>query len=223
MQLPQIINPKNLAISSLLSAATPILLKGNNLTPSDWVSIFTLTTGAIFTLVAQIKEAKIITSEDIKKFIYISQETNEINNQLISKTVIDSNIFVYLSELYLCTDAMFIVDAQTHELEWVNSAGAKQIELEIGKPLPKRDMRWYWRPSDYEKLNELLCGLQYGKAMIHDYEAAFSTPTDWRESTAQFRLVELTNGEIKRISRTVGTPRKKEIPIDVLYRQQKLC
>lgn len=221
--LPAIISPKNLAVSALFSAITPIVLKSGNLTYADWISIFSLTTGALLTLVSQIKESKILTSEDIKRFIHLAQQENEINNQLISKTIIDSDIFVYLNELYLCKDPMFIVDATTHELEWVNSGGAKQLELEIGKPLPTRDLRLYWRPCDYEELQEKLCNLEYGKALIHDYEAAFTTPLDWRENTAQFKLVELSNGQIKRISRTIGTPRKKEIPIDMRYRQAKLC
>lgn len=223
MQLPAIINPKNLAVSTLLSAVTPIILKNGNLTAADWVSMFSLTTGAIITLVTQIRDSKILSSEDIKRFVHLAQTSDKINNQLISKTVIDSNIFIYLNELYLCTDPMFIVDATTHELEWINSAGAEQLQLTPGVPLPTRDLRMYWRPSDYEQLQELLCNLQYGKALIHDYEAAFVTPLDWRENTAQFKLVELTNGEIKRISRTIGTPRKKEIPIDMRYRQSKLC
>ena len=223
MRLPEIINPKNLAVSALLSAITPIAIKNGNLTYSDWISIFSLTTGAIFTLVSQIKESKILTSDDIRKFINLAHQNNEISNQLISKTIIDSDIFVYLNELYLCTDPMFIVDATTHELEWVNSAGAAQLQLIPGKPLPPRDLRMYWRPSDYEQLQELLCNLKYGKALIHEYEAAFITPLDWRENTAQFKLVELNNGQIKRISRTIGTPRKKEIPIDMRYRQSQLC
>lgn len=210
MQPNPLINPKNASIAALVSAAMPIVIKHGDLNQFDWASIISLSIGAITTLIVEIREKRIITTDDLKRFV----DFNQTDHKVIGVIDLESDIISHLFDLYRCSDPMFIVDAESNLLEWMNVAAAKQIGVDPSKPMPQRDMTLYWRRKDLRRLNEALFNLEKGRSIIHEYEAAFCDPYDWCKAVTQFKLVELSNGSMKRISRAVEKPIRVELPFD---------
>lgn len=210
MQINPLINPKNASIAALVSAIMPIAIKQGDLTQFDWASIISLSIGAITTLIVEIREKKIISTDDIRRFI----DFNQTDHKVIGVIDLESDIISHLFDLYRCSDPMFIVDARTNMLEWLNVPAAKLIGIDPEKPIPQRDMSLFWRRNDLGRLNDVLFGLDNGRSIIHEYEAAFKDPYDWCQAVTQFKNVELNNGSIKRISRSIEKPVRLQLPFD---------
>lgn len=205
-----ILNPKNASLAALISALMPVVIKHGDLTQFDWASIISLSIGAITTLIAEMKNKNIVTAEDLNRFL----DRNKIDQKITGVVDLDNGIIVHLYEMYRCRDPMFIVDARTNSLEWLNFSACELIGVDPYQPMPQRNMNLFWRKSDLEELTDLLFSLEQGKSIIHEYQAAFSNPYDWRQATTQFKLVELDDGSFKRISRSVERPVQLELPFD---------
>lgn len=209
MQINPLINPKNASVAALVSAAMPIVLKQGDLTQFDWASIISLGIGATVTLVSEIQKQKIINVDDLTRFIDRNSE-----HKIMGVVDLDNGIIVHLYEMYRCNDPMFIVDARSNSLEWLNIAACKTIGIDPHKPIPQRDMNLFWRKSDLNQLSDVLFSIELGRSIIHEYDAAFKDPYDWNHAVTQFKLVELDDGSFKRISRSVEKPIPLELPFD---------
>lgn len=213
-----LINTRNLAISSLIATAISTIMKQESLTQIDWVAIGTLSGAAISQLIVDLRNGKIISVKDLLQAVDDLRNKSKFDEAgLVSHVQITEDLIPWLVRAYKCKNPFYIIDCETNLLEWTNKPGALDIGLSPKGKIPTRDMKLYWRENDLDLLNEKLSHLPIingtGKPMVHEYEAAFSTPIDWRHSNACFRLIQLNDGSIKRVSQNIGN-RKIKLPMD---------